>query len=78
MLAGLPRVCRSKWIIAQLADVFQRHAVRALDGPFVVLLHEGSADEAGDNGLIGDDGKGSYNILNNNMNCRAPLIRWGR
>ena len=40
------------WIMAQWGEGFQRHVAPA-DGPFVVLLEEDGADEAGDGGLVG-------------------------
>jgi hypothetical protein len=35
----------AQWIIAHLTDRFQRHVSAALDGPLVVLLEQGGADE---------------------------------
>ena len=44
-------------IIAEWGHGFKRHVARPLDGPFIALLHEDGADEAGDGGLVGEDGR---------------------
>ena len=41
--------------MAQGSDGFQRHVTGALNGPFIVLLEQDRADEAGDGGLVGED-----------------------
>jgi hypothetical protein len=42
-------------ILAQWSDGFQRHVTGALNGPFIVLLEQDGADQAGDSVLIGED-----------------------
>ena len=42
-------------IIADGGDAFQGHVAAALDGPFVVLLEEQSADQAEDGVVVGED-----------------------
>jgi len=42
-------------IFAQWSDRFQGHVAGALDGPFIVLLEQDGADQAGDGVLIGED-----------------------
>ncbi len=62
------RAPRQHWLPGQLAnagmltmiighwrDGFQRHVASALHGPFVILLQQQCADQAGDGGLIGED-----------------------
>jgi hypothetical protein len=42
-------------IIAGLGDALKGHVAGSLDGPFVVLLEQQSADETGDGGFVGED-----------------------
>jgi hypothetical protein len=42
-------------IIADGGDAFQRDVASALDGPFVVLFEQDSADEACDGRFVGED-----------------------
>ena len=41
--------------MAERDDGFQAHVAGALNGPFVILLQEQGADQAGDGGLVGED-----------------------
>jgi hypothetical protein len=45
---------RDDRIIAQLGDALQRDVAGALDRPFVILLQQDRADEAGDGVLVGE------------------------
>ena len=45
-------------IISQARDGFQRHVAGALDGPFVVLLHQDRADEPDEGVVVGKDADG--------------------
>ena len=40
---------------AHRSNAFQSDVAGALDGPFIVLLEQDGADEAGDGGLVGED-----------------------
>jgi hypothetical protein len=42
-------------IVAQRRDCFQGHVAGPLHRPFVVLLQQDGADQAGDGGLVGED-----------------------
>ena len=49
-----------KGIIAQRCNGFQCHVARPLDGPFIVLLEQDGADQAGNGVLIGEDRRRPY------------------
>ena len=46
---------RDEGIVAQRRDRFQGHVAGSLHRPFVVLLQQDGADQAGDGGLVGED-----------------------
>jgi hypothetical protein len=70
-------------IIAQQCDGFQGHITGPLDRPFIVLLEQDRADEAGEGILVGEDAddlalmfafKGSDAIIYLRCSGRGELI----
>ena len=61
-------------IIAQGSDGFQAHVAGALDGPFIVLLEEQGANQAGDRGLVGEDADTSLRRLISPLRRSSGLV----
>ena len=63
-------------IIAQRRDCFQAHVAAALHRPFIVLLEQNGADEAGDRSLVGEDADDLGPALDLAVEALERIGRW--